>query len=144
MRGFASYLLTAVLIALTASFSASQNSSSRSKLVAEMERKLQHLKSNGRFAHPDQAPTEFSEQEVNAYFAAGRIALPAGVQSVHFVGEPGVISSTARIDFEKLKAGQGSENPLLSVFTGVHDVEIVAHARGEAGARHRSRGHRFH
>lgn len=71
MKGFCAFLLAAgVLLVLTT------NSSSQSKAVpnpvqvASCERKLQHLETNAAQAHPDPSPTEFSEQEVNAYFAS--------------------------------------------------------------------------
>jgi hypothetical protein len=37
------------------------------------------------------------------------------------------------VDFEQVKAGVSSYNPLLSVFSGVHDVVIVARAHGAGG-----------
>jgi len=102
-------------------------------LVASFERKLQALEKNAALAHPDPAPTEFSEQETNAYFASGNIQLPTGLQSVVFQEQPGVVSGTARVDFDQLKAGKSSFNPLLSVFNGVHDVVVTAHAYGAKG-----------
>jgi hypothetical protein len=98
-----------------------------------METKLQHLESNGRAAPPDPSPTEFAEQEVNAYFAAGKVRLPAGVRSVHFEIRPGVVTAAAKVDFDQIKTGRNSNNPLLSIFTGVHAVVVVAHARGKDG-----------
>jgi len=98
--------------------------------VDSMERKLQYVQQNGAQATPDPKPTEFTEQEVNAYVASGRVKLPAGVQSVRFEGQPNVIRGIARVDFDQLKAGRNSSNPLLSVFSGVHDVLVVAQARG--------------
>jgi hypothetical protein len=95
-----------------------------------MERKLQYVEQNGAQTTPDPKPTEFTAQEVNAYVASGRIKLPAGVQSVRFEGEPNVVHGFARIDFDQLKSGRSSSNPLLSVFSGVHDVVVVARARG--------------
>jgi hypothetical protein len=43
------------------------------------------------------------------------------------------VTSTARVDFDQLKTGRNSSNPLLSVFAGVHDVVVVAHAHGIGG-----------
>jgi hypothetical protein len=98
--------------------------------VDSMERKLQYVKQNGGQATPDPKPTEFTEQEVNAYVASGRVKLPAGVQSVRFEGQPNVIHGIARVDFDQLKSERSSSNPLLSIFSGVHDVVVVAQARG--------------
>jgi len=101
--------------------------------VSSMEKKLQQLESNGRASRPDPSPTEFAEQEVNAYFAAGKVKLPAGVHSVHFEGQAAVVTATLKVDFDQIKTGRNSNNPLLSIFTGVHTVVAVAHAHGKDG-----------
>jgi hypothetical protein len=98
-----------------------------------MEHKLQHLESNAAQAFPDPAPTEFTEREINAYFASGKVQLPAGVRSVAFQGQPGVVTANSRVDFDQLKAGRNSYNPLLSVFSGLHDVVVTAHAYATRG-----------
>jgi hypothetical protein len=107
-------------------------SSAKSSAVLSMEHKLGRIESNGSSPHSP-ARTEFTEDEINAYFAAQEVDLPAGVQSVRFSSAPGVVTATTRVDFEKIKAGEGSFNPLLEVFSGVHDVVVVAHAHGEGG-----------
>jgi len=104
-----------------------------SRQVASAERKLQHLQNNGEQAHPDPTPTELTEQEINAYFASGNARLPAGVRSVTFQAQPGVVTATSQVDFDQLKAGRNSYNPLLSVFSGLHDVIVTAHAYGAGG-----------
>jgi len=101
--------------------------------VASVERKLQHLQNNGAQPHPDSAPTEFTEQEIDAYFASGNVKLPAGVRSVTFQEQPGVVIATSQVDFDQLKAGKKSYNPLLSIFSGLHDVIVTAHAYGAGG-----------
>src|SRR5437763_932781 len=101
-----------------------------SAAVASMEKKLQYVQKNGTFTPPDPKPTEFTEQETNAYLASGQVKLPQGVQSVQLQGQPDVITGTARVDFDQLKAGVKTSNPLLSMFSGVHDLTVVAHARG--------------
>lgn len=98
--------------------------------VARFERKLERVQSNGAQAHPDPSPTEFTEQEINAYFASGKVQLPKGVRSVVFQEQPGIVIATSQVDFDQLKAGKNSYNPLLSVFSGVHEVEVTAHAYG--------------
>jgi len=108
-------------------------SPSNSAQVASAGRKLEHLESNGRQADPDPSPTEFTEQEINAYFASGNIKLPAGVQSVIFQEQPQIVVGTSRVDFDQVKAGKNSYNPLLSVFSGVHEVVVTAHAYGARG-----------
>jgi hypothetical protein len=127
---------SAFLLAVTSWFiltglsQAQTRSAPNPSLVASFERKLQHLQSNGAQGRPDPSPTEFSEQEINAYFGSGNVQLPAGVQSVVFQGQPGIVFGTARVDFDQLKAGKNSFNPLLSVFSGLHDVVVTAHAYG--------------
>jgi hypothetical protein len=120
-----SRIVTLATIFLFSALLAGQNSS-----VASMESKLQHLEANAAATTVDTSPTDFSESEINAYFAAGKVDLPQGVQSVTFQGQPAVITGTARVDFDMIKAGRSSINPLLSVFTGVHEIVVVAHAQG--------------
>ena len=105
-------------------------SSADPALAARFDRKLQSLQRNGAQAHPDPSPTEFTEQEINAYFASGSVQLPTGVRSVVLQEQPGIIVGTSRVDFDQLKAGKNSYNPLLSVFSGVHEVVVTAHAYG--------------
>jgi hypothetical protein len=125
-------LLLALFLACMASLPAATSGApgKADSPVDSMERKLQYVQQNGAQATPDPKPTEFTEQEVNAYVASGRVKLPAGVQSVRFESQPNVIHGIARVDFDQLKSGRNSSNPLLSVFSGVHDVVVVAQARG--------------
>lgn len=116
-----------------ASNSASAASPQQIALADSMDTKLRHLQENGAKADPDQTPTVLTEDEVNAWFAAGRAKLPAGVQRVQFHGSAGVVTSKSRVDFDQLTASRRSSNPLLGLFTGVHDVQVVAHARAEGG-----------
>jgi len=127
MKFCCALLLTLTLCSLLASQAAGQNASDP---AARFERKLQNVQSNAGQAHPDPSPTEFTEQEINAYFASGKVASPAGVRSVVFQGQPGIIVGTSRVDFDQLKSGKNSYNPLLSVFSGVHEVVVTAHAYG--------------
>jgi hypothetical protein len=101
--------------------------------AASMQRKLDHIEKNGRLPHPSTTPTVFSEREINAYMVSDNVQLPAGVESVKLVGEGGVVTGTTHVDFDKVRAGVRSSNPLLSMFSGVHDVVVVTHARGENG-----------
>jgi hypothetical protein len=103
---------------------------SHSSDVASAEQKLRHIEANGQVPRPDQTPTVFSEPEINSYLASDNVILPDGVQSVKLEGEPGIITGTARVDFDRIREGTGSSNPLLSIFSGVHDVVVVAHAHG--------------
>ena len=86
---------------------------------------------NGSSAHPDPTPTVLTEKEVNAYIASENVKLPEGVKSVHLSGTPGVITGTAQVDFDKVREGVHSSNPLLGIFSGVHEVVVVAHGYGK-------------
>jgi hypothetical protein len=95
-----------------------------------MEQKISYIEQNAVAARPNPAPTKLTEQEINAYLASGRLQLPTGVQSLQLQGDPGVVTAKSRVDFDQVKAGQRNSNPLLSVFSGVHDVLVIAHAHG--------------
>jgi hypothetical protein len=134
MRKVPAFLLTSLLIVTFTEAKLPQSKvSANSAAVATMEGKLKRVEANGAAAHPDQTPTEFTEGEVNSYLASGKVQLPSGVQSVKFQGEPGVITANTRVDFDQLKAGRNSSNPLLGMFSGVHDVIVQAHAHGSGG-----------
>ncbi len=98
--------------------------------VHSMDAKLAYVEKNGAKPVPDPKPTEFTEQEINAYLTSGEVRFPQGVQSVKLQGQPDVITGDARVDFDQVKAGRKASNPLLSMFSGVHDITVVAHARG--------------
>ncbi len=94
------------------------------------ERKFQYIQQNAQKAQPDQKPTQFTEMEINAFLASGRAQLPRGVQRVQFTATPGVIVGKSRIDFDAITAGKRSMNPLMALFSGVHYVDVTAHASG--------------
>lgn len=102
----------------------------RSADAASMEQKLWRIESNGQTAHPDQTPTVITEQEANAYLASDDVVLPNGVRSVKLEGQPGIITGTAQVDFDRIREGSHSSNPLLGIFSGIHDVVVIAHAYG--------------
>ena len=104
--------------------------------ASSVRQKIAHIETNGRLPHPDQTPTVITEDEANAYLGASDVQLPAGVQSVKIEGHPGTINGAAQIDFDKVREGIHSPNPLLSIFSGVHEVEIATHAYGQAGQGH--------
>jgi hypothetical protein len=127
-------LLSIIAITLAAKVALPQSHSTASSVhVASMQRKLDHIEGNAALPNPDTTPTEFTEDEVNSYLASDKIKLPAGVKTVKLQGKPGVITGNSQIDFDQIKAGKSSYNPLLSVFTGVHDVLVTAHAYGTTG-----------
>jgi hypothetical protein len=126
-------IVSSFLLFVVVTTAARRASAQNSDAVAHMERKLHHVQGNAELAHPDPTPTTFTEQDINAYLASGAVEFPAGVQSVHFQGQPGILTANTRVDFDRLRAGTNSSNPLLSIFTGVHEVIVVSHAHGVGG-----------
>lgn len=102
-------------------------------LADSMQRKLEHIRQNAALAQPDQSPTIFTEDEVNEYFAAGMVKLPLGVKKVTFHGQAGAVTGFATVDFDEIRAGARSSNPLLSFFSGTHDIRVEATAAGMGG-----------
>ncbi|MCU1256474.1 MAG: hypothetical protein JWM83_2773 [Candidatus Angelobacter sp.] len=100
------------------------------RLADSLQTKLDHIRANGEQAHPDQAPTVMSEEEVNDYIASGRIVLPQGVKKLKMEGRSGVVTAFLNVDFDEIRAGQNSMNPMLSIFSGQHDVRVEADASG--------------
>jgi hypothetical protein len=113
--------------------SSAQPSSSGRRLADSMQAKLDHIQQNGQSAQPDQSPTVMTEEEVNDYIAAGRIVLPQGVKKLRMEGRTGVVTAFLNVDFDEIRAGQKSSNPMLSVFSGQHDVRIEGDAAGGGG-----------
>lgn len=95
--------------------------------------KIKHVRQNAERPNPDPTPTVLTEHELNAYLASGEVTLPKGVQKLQVAGQPGVIMARARVNFDDIVAGARSSNPLLGLFSGVHDVSAVAHASGTGG-----------
>jgi hypothetical protein len=46
------------------------------------------------------------------------------------VGAPGAVTAYCRVDFDRVRAGRSNSNPLLRLFSGVHDVVAEADAKG--------------
>src|SRR6185369_10164096 len=113
--------------------SSTQTSGPGHRLADSLQTKLDHIQQNGERASPDQAPTVMTEEEVNDYIASGRIVLPQGVKKVRMEGRSGVVTAFLNVDFDEIRGGQKSANPLLSVFSGRHDVRVEANASGNGG-----------
>ncbi|HEY6307817.1 MAG TPA: hypothetical protein VI488_15300 [Candidatus Angelobacter sp.] len=103
------------------------------RLADSMQRKLDHIRENAASPRPDQEPTVITEEEVNDYFASGRVALPQGVKKVTLQGKSGVVDAFVNVDFDEIRAGQRSSNPLLAIFSGRHDVQLQADVAGSGG-----------
>lgn len=133
LKVFRSAIQLALLLPLFAIAAAPAKNSPE---AAAVQRKLDHLDANSHRAHPDPTPSVFAEREVNAYLASGNVDLPVGVESVKLQFASGAISGTSHVDFDKALAGARSANPLLSMFSGVHEVAVATHASGSAGQGH--------
>lgn len=103
------------------------------RLAASMERKLERIRENAARPQPDQTPTVITEEEINDYFAAGMVKLPQGVKKVNLQGNSGVIISLITVDFDEIRSGQKSSNPLLAIFSGTHQVRADGDAAGSGG-----------
>jgi hypothetical protein len=108
------------------------------RLAQSLQSKLDRIQKNSERAAPDQTPTVMTEEEVNDYIAAGGIVLPQGVKKLRLQGVTGVVTGFLNVDFDEIRAGQSSSNPLLSIFSGRHDVRVEADA---AGSGHQGRVH---
>jgi len=98
-----------------------------------MEQKIAYLQKNAARPNPDPKPTEITQDEANAYFAEGGVKLPKGVTSLKLTASPGTLDALAKVDFDVITQKARSANPLLSIFTGVHDVHAIAQASGARG-----------
>jgi hypothetical protein len=102
-----------------------------SEAYSSAESKFAQLEANSRQPQPSPEPTTISDAELNAYVNEGGVELPQGVERVNFSSTPGVVTGTARIDFEKVTAGRQARSMWMMLFTGIHDVKVVANAKGE-------------
>jgi hypothetical protein len=126
-------LSTVLLLICSLSLAGQQPPVSGHRLADSLQSKLDHVRANGQKDRPDQSPTVMTEEEINDYFAAGRVKLPQGVKKVTFEGHSGMVTGQTTVDFEEIRAGQHSANPLLSIFTGTHNVRIEADAAAAGG-----------
>jgi hypothetical protein len=138
MKRFVGFVLPVVLLAATATTVAGSKPEpqhdNHSPDFHAMEHKIAYLKQNAAKSHPDPKPTEITESEANAYFNEGGVKLPKGVSHVRLAATPGMIDGHAQVDFEALTRGKSSANPLLSLFSGTHDIHVVAQASGSNGS----------
>jgi hypothetical protein len=124
--------ITAVFV-MGCVYIAGEQSVPQHRLADSLQRKLDHIQENAKSAQPDQTPTVMTEEEINDYFAAGRVKLPQGVKRVTFQGQSGMLTGLAVVDFEEIRAGQQSSNPWLSIFSGTHNVRVESDAVGSGG-----------
>jgi hypothetical protein len=125
--------ISTLLLALAVAVPSIAQSANKTAAYRSMERKLDAIARNGAAPRAQPVYTEITADEANAWINQGGVKLPAGVSDVRLSSTPGIITADSRIDFDKLTAGVNSSNPLLSLFTGIHDVNVVAHASAAGG-----------
>jgi hypothetical protein len=91
------------------------------------QRKIDAIRANASLRDPQPKSTTVSQEEINAYFAERRLNMPEGVKTVVFDLAPNQVTATTRVDFEQLRQSRPSMNPLLAIFDGIHDCQVVAH-----------------
>ena len=99
----------------------------------QFQQKLDHVKENAAKQRPDPAPTIFREEEINAWFAQRRLKMPDGVKTVRFALNRDQVTADATVDFAELRRDRPTMNPLLSIFDGMHDAQVVAHTTSGEG-----------
>lgn len=137
----ATIILVAVLVCLfcfmgwetLAQQSSAPSGRSSHRLTQSMQSKLDHIQANAKLTHPDQTPTVITEDEVNDYLASGRVEIPKGVKKVRLQGQSGKVDAFLTVDFDEIRENQRSANPLLSLFSGTHDVTVETDAAGSGG-----------
>ncbi len=110
--------------------SAKSQAGSGHRLAQSLQTKLNHIQQNGARDNPDQSPTVMTEEEINDYIASGGIVLPQGVKKLRLEGRSGIVTAFLNVDFDEIRGGQNLSNPMLSVFSGRHDVRVEADAAG--------------
>lgn len=101
--------------------------------AASADAKFRHIVTNGASARPNSAPTVFTEREINAYASSGNLRLPKGVSRLRFSGQAGSVTANALVDFDMVTEGKRSSNPLMGLFSGTHQVEVVSHGQAIGG-----------
>ena len=101
--------------------------------AASMDRKVDALEANAARNPPRRMSTDLTEAEINAYINSPAVKLPAGVHSPHLTGIDSNVTGTANVDFDQIKAGRSSSNPLLGLFSGTHDVKVKVRGIGTNG-----------
>jgi hypothetical protein len=100
------------------------------------QKKIDYLERNAKANPVRRRSTQINADEANAWFREGGYKLPQGVQKVVFHSQPDTIIANTTVDFDEVKQGKHNLNPLLSVFSGVHDVEVTATASAQNGQGH--------
>jgi hypothetical protein len=127
LRNHATSLALTVLVIALAPATAKRLFKNDQAAADSFQKKVDFIKTNAAAPQPSQKPTPFSQEEINAYFAERRLKMPEGVQKVTFDLKPEEVTAFTRVDFEELRKSRQSMNPLLAIFDGVHDCQVIAH-----------------
>lgn len=101
--------------------------------AARFQQKLDFLERNAQATPVQRRSTQINADEVNAWFAEGGYRLPKGVEKVVFHSQADTIVADSTVDFDAIKEGKRNLNPLLSMFSGVHEVQVNANASASNG-----------
>jgi hypothetical protein len=134
LSGAATFVGVFVLFVVPVSSQKTSSGTKRFSASAEsFQKKLDYLERNAKANPVQRRSTQLNADEANAWFREGGYKLPQGVQKVVFHSQPDTIVANATVDFDEVKQGKHNLNPLLSVFSGVHDVEVTATASAQNG-----------
>ncbi len=109
------------------------NGGSTRRLAESMHAKIGFIQENGARPRPQPVATVMTEEEINDYLASDHVELPKGVEKVTLQGHAGVVTALLKVDFDKIREGQRSSNPLLGMFSGTHNVMVESDAAGSGG-----------
>lgn len=133
----ATLALAFILFALPASSQKTSPGTKHFSAPAQaFQNKLDYLERNANAKPVQRRSTQLNADEANAWFREGGYNLPQGVQKVIFHSQPDTIVANATVDFDEVKQGKHNLNPLLSIFSGVHEVEVTATASAQYGQGH--------
>lgn len=104
-----------------------------SPAAQRFQNELNAIESNAHANPVRRRSVQINAADVNAWFREGGYKLPKGVQKVTFHSHPDTIVADTTVDFDQLKEGKSNLNPLLSMFSGVHEVEVTADASADQG-----------
>ncbi len=124
-------MIAAPLIAPAANQSSTKQGAKHTRAYQSAAAKFDQIQANANSGKHE--TVTLTAEECSAYVSEGGVVLPTGVENVKFSSTPGEITAVTKVDFDKITAGKSSMNPLMMLFTGVHDVTTKASAAGGAG-----------
>ena len=130
------FLPAAIVMSLCTSFAAQTATKHFSAPAQHFQDKLDFIEHNSRSNPIQRRSTQINADEVNAWFREGGYKLPQGVEKVTFHSQPDTIIADTTVDFDAVKQGKRNLNPLLSMFSGVHEVQVTASASAQNGQGH--------